>query len=863
VTFEQLVTATGGGVTVTNSGPLTMGSMNLAGAFLQQGGGSVSAAGTVTAGSAITFTNAVTLRQDTSDQSSGGGNITFDSTVDGAQKLEVDTTGNEFFNGVVGGTTPLASLTTDGDAAIGVGGQAQFNMTAAGGTNPAGVNVAGAVTIHDTVAFNVGGGTQANPSVKTGGPQTYAGAATLQQNTYLESSGGGNITFSATVDAASDGGQSLEVDTTGNEVFGGLVGGAARLSSLTTDGYAAIGVGGQAQFNMTIPPAPGGSDPAGVNVMGDLTINDGVSFNVTNSTQANPSVTTTGAQVYGADLGAKPPTAFGAILTQDAYLQSTGGGNITFDSTVDGSTKGDQNLGVGTTGTWTFNGNVGSSCALATVKTLGTGTATIAAGVSITTFTNSTGSTSAVSSLPPVLYIYPISSTQEVITGNQLTQTIYGYIGYIPAGSPPTTIGSPQSPNYGPNYREQGQNFDITVNWADHSTSDVVFDQTAPGSTVKGSVDSGGVTVLASSYSGSGGNATDNWQSNPGYGDIPAAAQAFTPAPPNNAVVFVLSHTYTVNSLIGVSSLTAVVTVTNNSGIVLGNPANDRTTAQAPLPANSQNATQAGTSVNVVSGFGSTTPAAFAPPPTTQAPPVIVQTVLSNTTVQVVTHQEDAIFRSDTVTGESRTIEICKVNPDGSEKVVFSDDSEKLNELLERLRRGAYLNGRYRVYLTVTNLADKQVIEQRLLMEIYKSGTSLGDPVHEPGPGDRPLEDKAKPAGASQVAPQQPPAQARGGEKQQPAAAGESLPAETPHAAGELPKAASRPDKSGEPQTRLSHAAIRYPLVGAAVVAMGGLGARPLQEAWARRVDRALGSGQSSSLGRAARLSRFLRKSKP
>ena len=45
---------------------------------------------------------------------SGAGNITFNSTIDGPFTLQVNTFGDEVFNGAVGKGAPLASLTTDG-----------------------------------------------------------------------------------------------------------------------------------------------------------------------------------------------------------------------------------------------------------------------------------------------------------------------------------------------------------------------------------------------------------------------------------------------------------------------------------------------------------------------------------------------------------------------------------------------------------------------------------------------------------------------------------------------------------------------------------------------------------------------------
>ena len=46
-------------------------------------------------------------------QSTAGGNITFQKTVNGAFSLEANTAGNEVFNGRVGNTTALTSLITD------------------------------------------------------------------------------------------------------------------------------------------------------------------------------------------------------------------------------------------------------------------------------------------------------------------------------------------------------------------------------------------------------------------------------------------------------------------------------------------------------------------------------------------------------------------------------------------------------------------------------------------------------------------------------------------------------------------------------------------------------------------------------
>jgi len=63
----------------------------------------------------ITFNAPVTLANDVSFSTSGVGNITFSNTVDGNQNLALKTdTAQVWFNGVVGGSTPLNNLTVEG-----------------------------------------------------------------------------------------------------------------------------------------------------------------------------------------------------------------------------------------------------------------------------------------------------------------------------------------------------------------------------------------------------------------------------------------------------------------------------------------------------------------------------------------------------------------------------------------------------------------------------------------------------------------------------------------------------------------------------------------------------------------------------
>jgi len=236
--------------------------------------GSTDAAPTVHTTGAQRYGDAARLQQDTVLRSSASGDIAFGSTVDGnipfSRSLTVNTAGATIFgDGVggdfVGGLIGLRNLTTD----------------AAG-----------------LVRFNVAGSTDATPSVRTSGFQTYGDKVLLTQNAVLTNGGFGfSIAFTDTV----DGPGGLRVNTAGTTIFGGNIGQTAGLASLATDA-----------------PFAG-------------------------ATQLPASVTTTGGQTYG------DPVTFAATT-----LASVGGGNIDLLSTVSGaslilSTAGNAALGANVT----------------------------------------------------------------------------------------------------------------------------------------------------------------------------------------------------------------------------------------------------------------------------------------------------------------------------------------------------------------------------------------------------------------------------------------------------------------------------------------------------------------------------------
>jgi hypothetical protein len=256
------------------------------------------------------YNGAVTLGNDAALKDTAGGNVNFASTVDGKHALEIDSAGDEIFHGVVGGTAPLTTLTTD---AVGAkGGQAQFLMTAPGGKNPAGVN-AGSLLLNDGVLFKVvHGDTLAKPSVQTTDPlgQIYNGMITLRANTEVvgknvQVKGGLDASgFKFTIGLSQANEQAEEADRRG---LATITPREARreaknyemISVLPTNNPTGIYLrssevagtkGGQVQFLMT---AQDRNNPAGVSA-GSLLLNDGFLFNVGNGgTLAKASVQTT------------------------------------------------------------------------------------------------------------------------------------------------------------------------------------------------------------------------------------------------------------------------------------------------------------------------------------------------------------------------------------------------------------------------------------------------------------------------------------------------------------------------------------------------------------------------------------------
>src|SRR5205823_1895239 len=203
------------------------------------------------------YNDAVTLG---ADATVAGNNITFASTVDGAQALTVNTSGSgtTTFGGAVGGTIALTNLTTNADGSTHLNGggisttadqnyndtvtlgadttiagnDIQFAKTLDGAfaltVNSSGSGVTtfgdqvGGTTILTSLTTNSDGTTRINGGVvNTSGAQSYGDAVTLGADTTV---GGGSVSFGGTLDSDTTA-RDLTVNSAGATVFGGAVGG--------------------------------------------------------------------------------------------------------------------------------------------------------------------------------------------------------------------------------------------------------------------------------------------------------------------------------------------------------------------------------------------------------------------------------------------------------------------------------------------------------------------------------------------------------------------------------------------------------------------------------------------------------------
>lgn len=283
-----------------------------------------------------TYTGAVSVSAAAVLFDSAAGAVTFNNTLVGAtagtSAVTVSAAGAVTFAGQVGGSKALASLTATGapvavngglvrtsgiqdyNSPVTVGASATFESTGGGaigfddtlsGGFAVAVNTAGTATFTKAVTVaslttDAGGKAQVNGGlIQTTGTQTFNDAVSVGADAVFESTGGQDVAFNSTL----DGGFKVEVKTAGATIFNDEVGGITPLVSLTTN------AGGTTQVN------------------GGL-------------------VKTTAEQTYNDAVSVGAPATF----------ESTGGGAVTFNVTLSGST-----VAVNTAGATEFNGAVSVS----------------------------------------------------------------------------------------------------------------------------------------------------------------------------------------------------------------------------------------------------------------------------------------------------------------------------------------------------------------------------------------------------------------------------------------------------------------------------------------------------------------------
>jgi hypothetical protein len=376
-----ITTASGGPLVLNNSGALTAAagtSFDISGAFQQTGAGSVAISGSVMTHDAnIQFTGPTTLIGTTTLDSHvlAGGNISFASTLEGAQALTLSAgSGDISFNNTVGTlATPLDNIlinsahdvTASADlfaatltqlAGTGLTSFSALNTTELNGINlkgnafalngnittnssgPVLVNNAGALTFANAV-YSIAGGLIQNGLGSTilaggftaGGAISFAQSVTLSDTTSLDTSANSqNITFNSTITNDLLGPHDLTFNAgSGNVTCVGAIGatpiGALTITSVGTASFNAISAASLLQSAGTGTTTLSGNVTTGGAPGISLT---GTNFNI------NGTVTTAAAGPFSiTNTGPLSLTLGNSTLIDGGFSQS-GGGAVALSGTV-------------------------------------------------------------------------------------------------------------------------------------------------------------------------------------------------------------------------------------------------------------------------------------------------------------------------------------------------------------------------------------------------------------------------------------------------------------------------------------------------------------------------------------------------
>ena len=280
--FGGTVTLAGGATYIAGATTLRLGSVYTA--SLAASAGTIAlGAGIINTTGAQTYDGAVVLTSDTALASTGGGNIFFNSTVNGSHALSVATGGTAGFNDDVGGIAALSGLSTDAAVSTRLGGD---------------------VTATGDVAFG--------------------DAVVLTGNSWVTSTSSGTVTFAGRVDGA----HALSVNTAGATRFGGVVGGIQALTTLDTD------YGGATHIGRNITTTGGATFMEAVVLDQDVALSSGgaIMFGSTVDGAHALSVDTSAAVLFQGAIGASTPLSGLAVVADSLFASTISVDNLSLDT---------------------------------------------------------------------------------------------------------------------------------------------------------------------------------------------------------------------------------------------------------------------------------------------------------------------------------------------------------------------------------------------------------------------------------------------------------------------------------------------------------------------------------------------------
>jgi filamentous hemagglutinin family protein len=384
---------------------------NIAGYTIQTGNAAISFGSSV--GTVSVLNGSITIAN------TGNNDITFGGAIEGVAALQLNSAGVTTLTGAVGTINRLASLTTDAAGSLVIatsvatnGAQTYNDATVTIGVNP--------VDVVQLSTFDPDG----NVSFTSAGPNGVVLLDTLSINSAAGVSFGGPVNGGFSLSASSAGGNSI--------TFSATVGGIDRLQSISL-----VAGGTNADINLR-----------NVSTIGTQTYNN---------IGGTPGFTRLNGSLDNTSNG---PISFngGVRLLVDSTVSSTGGAPISFNSTIDGNTAGGQSLGVNTSGSTNFRGNIGSTNRLNILNTDAGGTTFIgptagSAGISIRTTGNITFNDAsqfldvAGAAAPGPDYTLDASGVGSLVTFNGNTgASAANRVGLIIAGGSPFFNASTTSP---------------------------------------------------------------------------------------------------------------------------------------------------------------------------------------------------------------------------------------------------------------------------------------------------------------------------------------------------------------------------------------------------------------------------------